>query len=72
MERHEAVAILKEIIHDHLGMPSIVLLERNKRGKFDLLFKAECNTPELKQFVAERNLALKEHELKGFCAIFKP
>ena len=72
MERHEAVAVLKEIISGKLGVPSVVVLERNKRGKFDLILKGECNPEAMKRFVAERNLGFKEDKEKGYCAIFKP
>jgi hypothetical protein len=72
MERHEAVAVLKEIINGNLGMPSIVALERNKHGKFDLKLKGDCDIQGLREFVAGRNLALKEDEEKGYCSIIKP
>ena len=45
---------------------------QNKRGKFDLVLKGDCDTLALRQFIAERNLTLRENEKKGFCAISKP
>lgn len=72
LERPEAVAVLKEIIHDHIVMPHGIFLKQNRRGKFDLVLKGDCDTLALRQFAAERNLALIEDAGKGFCAISKP
>jgi hypothetical protein len=64
--------LLKEIIDGNLGVPSVVSLERNKHGKFDLILRGECDTSGIRQFVIQRNLTFREDKEKGYCTIFKP
>ena len=72
MERHEAVELLKQLIAQHLVVPSLVALEKNKHGKFDLILKGDCDTQALKEFLSQRYLIVKENNEKGYCVISKP
>ena len=72
MKREEAVALLKELIMLNLAMPSVVDLERNNHGRFDLIINADCNLPALRQFIAEKKFVLVEDKQKGYCVISKP
>ncbi len=71
MQRHEAVAILKEIINCNLAMPSIVALEKNKRGTFNLIMKADCDAKSIRQFTDEKNLTVELDNERGYCIISK-
>lgn len=70
MERHQAVALLKEIITYDLTQPTIVYLGENS-GKFELVLKTDCNKS-LQNFVAEKGLKWRLREDMGFCIIYKP
>ena len=72
MERKEAIALLKEIVGNSLCLPSLVYLKENKRGKFVLVFKGDCDTVALKQFAAEKNLTIREETEKACWLITKP
>jgi hypothetical protein len=72
LERSKAVALLKEMIVLNLVLPSIIDLEPNKHGKFDLILKGDCDTQSFRQFIAERKLELEENKEKGYCIISKP
>ena len=72
MERREAVALLKELVSNNLAIPSLVALKENRRGKFELFLKCDCDLPLLRQFLAEKNLMLTEDKEKGSCVISKP
>ena len=68
MERKEAIAMLKELLNLDLIEPYLVALNKIQGG-FNLMFKADCNLPELKEFMATKNLVI--YEEKGFCVITK-
>ena len=70
MERKEAIALLRELVDRNLAQPSIVSIDKNERGGFNLVIKDDCQM--IKQFIAEKKLAIKEDKEKGFCIIFKP
>lgn len=72
LERKEATSLLKEIIGLNLLLPSLIDLEPNKHGKFDLLFKGDCDTQAFKQFIADRKLCVSEDTKKGYFVISKP
>lgn len=72
MDRKEAVALLRELIIRNLALPSLVSLQENKHGKFDLVMKADCDSQPLIQFIAEKNLVLTENKKNGYCVISKP
>ena len=72
MERKQAIGLLKEIVAQNLVRPSLVALTVNKHNKFDLMLKGDCDVQELREFVGEKALAVKEDEEKGFCIIYKP
>jgi len=72
LERHEAVALLKELVGLHLAPLSVISIQRNSRGRFDLIVKTDCGTPEFIQFIAERNLAVQADKENGYCTISKP
>ena len=72
MERKEAVALLKEIVTNNLAQPSFASIEKNKRGTFSLIIKNEYDLQALKQFITEKNLALKENTEEGYFVIYKP
>jgi len=70
LERKEAIALLRELVDRNLAQPSIVSIDKNERGGFNLVIKDDCQM--IKQFIAEKKLAIKEDKEKGFCIIFKP
>ena len=72
LERSEAAALLKELIVLNLALPSLVDLKPNKHGKFALILKGDCDIQALRQFMAERKLAIEENKEKGYCIISKP
>jgi hypothetical protein len=72
LDRQEAVALLKELITLNLALPTVVFLQENKRGKFDLVIKADCNSPQLTKFIAEKNFVLSENKENSYCIISKP
>jgi hypothetical protein len=72
LERSEAVTLCKELIVLNLAVPYLVDLEPNKHGKFDLILKGDYDIQALRQFIAERKLAMEEDKEKGHCIISKP
>ena len=72
MERKEAVDLLKQIIEKNLAEPSFISIEKNHGGRFNLVMKDECDSRELRDFVAEKKLTVKVDEEKGYCVIHKP
>jgi hypothetical protein len=70
LERHQAVALLKEIITHDLAQPTAVYVRENK-GKFELVMKDDCD-PALQNFIAERGLKWRVNKEMGVCIIFKP
>ena len=71
MERSEAVALLKELIVLNLALPSLVDLEPNKHGKFNLILKGDYDIQALRRFITERKLAMEENKEKGYCIVSK-
>ena len=69
MERHQAVALLKEIITLELAQPSAVYIRENK-GKFELVMKVDCS-PGLQNFIAKRGLMWRVRQDMGVCIIYK-
>jgi hypothetical protein len=55
-----------------LVLPSFVSVEKNKQGTFSLTMKANGNIPDIKSFLANRDLVLSEDKEKGLCTICKP
>jgi hypothetical protein len=72
LERNQAVILLKEMISSGLAVPSIVTLEKTINGKYALVLKDEFESQAIKQFVAERHLAIKMDTQKGWCTIYRP
>ena len=70
MERHQAIALLKEIITHDLAQPTAVYVRENK-GKFELIMKDDCNAP-LQNFIAEKGLKWRTRVDLGVCIIYKP
>jgi hypothetical protein len=66
LERSEAVALLKELIALNLALPFLVDLKPNKQGKFDLIFKGDCDFQALRQFIAEKKLMIVENKERGY------
>ncbi|MGA2386924.1 MAG: hypothetical protein ABSG33_10370 [Candidatus Bathyarchaeia archaeon] len=71
MERKEAVALLRELVNNNLAESSLVSIEKNPSGDFNLIMKDYCGTKELKLFVAGKNLKIDVDEQKGYCIIHK-
>jgi hypothetical protein len=65
------VALLKELIDNNLARPSVVMLKKNKRGKFELHMKDECDTEAIREFVHKKKLEIKKDTEKGYCIIYK-
>ena len=61
-----------ELISLNLALPTLVTLKKNKYGAFDLVLEADYDVQALKDFIGEKNLALKIDEEKGFCVISNP
>ncbi len=59
MQRKLIVALLKELLELNLVSPSIVSIDKNEGGNFDLLMKADGDAEALEQFIDEKNLVLK-------------
>jgi len=72
LERKEAVALLKELITGDLAQPFLVSLNENKRGKFDLVVKDDCNIQAIRRFALGKNFHVEVDEEKGYCFIHKP
>jgi len=70
LERHQTVALLKEIIALALAEPTAVYI-RDNMGKFELVIKDDCS-PELQKFLEEKGLKLRRREDMGVCIIYKP
>jgi hypothetical protein len=69
LERHQVVALLKEIIALDLAQQTAVYVRENK-GKFELIIKDECNPP-LQNFIAEKGLKWKERKDMDVCIIYE-
>jgi hypothetical protein len=72
LDRHEAVALIKELIGLNLVQPHFISLRENSHAKYDLVVVGNCSSLVLKNFLAQKNLAIKDDSNKGFCVIFKP
>ena len=72
MERKGAVALLKELMQDQLVYPTLVSLEQNKVGQFDIMMRVMGDTQALKQFVGEKNLMLEENPEKCYRILSRP
>lgn len=72
MERHEAIAVLKELICANLIQPTMVYLKQTKIGHYEIIIKGECDPVEVKQFITKKNLTMLVDEEKGICRIHKP
>ncbi len=71
MERHEALALLRELVENKVSQPSFVSIRENQNGKFNLILKDDYSSEELKQLAAQKNLLVEVDE-KGYCIIRKP
>ena len=67
MKREEAIATLRELISLGLVNPSFASLDSIK-GNFSLMIDADCDLPQLRQFIRERNLLV--HKERGYCVVF--
>lgn len=72
MERHEAATILKRLLRLDLVRPSLVSIELNKHGKYNLEIKGDYDKQAITEFLKENKLAMKEDTEKGICLIYKP
>jgi hypothetical protein len=70
LERHQAVALLKEIATHDLAQPTAVYVRENN-GKFELVMKDDCRPP-LQNFIAEKGLKWRVNKEMGVCIIYKP
>ena len=70
LERKEAVSLLRHLIEQQIIQTSLVSIEKNKGGGFELFLKVDCELLRLKQFLAEKNLAIREE--RGYCVIYRP
>jgi hypothetical protein len=69
LERHQAIALLKEIITLDLVQPTAVYV-REDCGKYELVLKADCDKP-LQNFIAEKGLKWRLRTDMGVCIIYK-
>ena len=72
MERKEAVDLIKELIRLNLAHPSFVDLEKNERGTYSVVLKANGDLNQIRTFLAKTDLALLEDIEKDTCTIYKP
>ncbi len=70
MERHQAVALLKEFIIYDLAQPTAVYV-REIQGRFELVMKDDCK-PSLQNFIEEKGLKWRVNKDMGVCVIYKP
>ena len=70
LERHQAVALLKEIATLDLAQPTAVYIRENN-GKFELVMKDDCR-PLLQNFIAEKGLKWRVNKEMGVYIIYKP
>ena len=71
LKRNEAVSLLKELINSGLAAPTVVSLDENKHGKFDLKISGDYSAIELKAFLAKKKLTVLEDKAKAHCTIYK-
>jgi hypothetical protein len=69
LERHQAVALLKEIVALELAQPTGVYV-REYNGESELALQADCSQATQK-FVAEKGLTWRLRKDMGVCAIYK-
>jgi hypothetical protein len=69
LERHQAVALLKEIFALELTQPTGVYV-RKSNGEFELVLQADCSQA-LQKFVAEKGLTWRLRKDMGVCVIYK-
>ena len=72
LDRHEAVALLKELNDLNIVHPSFVAIEKRKHGSFVIVIKGDCDIRALKELVAEKNLAIETDKGKDTVTIFEP
>ena len=72
LDRHEAVALLKELNGLNIIQPSFVTIEKSKQGGFVIVIKGEYDIRALKELVAEKNLAIETNKGKDTITIYEP
>jgi len=72
LDRHGAVALLRELNDLNIVHPSFVAVEKRKHGGFVIVIKGDCDIRALKEFVAEKNLAIETDKVKDTITIFEP
>ena len=70
MERHQTIALLKEIVTHDLAQPTAIYIRENK-DKFELIMKDDCRPP-LQNFIKEKGLKWRVRKEMGVCIIYKP
>jgi hypothetical protein len=72
VERKEAVALIRELIRLNLAHPSFIDIEKNERGTYSIVLKANGDVNQIRAFLAKTDLLLLEDMEKGTCTIYKP
>jgi len=72
LERKEAIALLKELIIRFLVSPSLVAINENNTGDFNLMVKGEYDNQALIEFIDKNKLLLEKNSEKGYLLISKP
>jgi len=72
LDRADAIALLKELVSLHLVQPSLIMVKKNADGSSSLVIKVNGNIQSVRQFVAEKNLAMEENQKTGYFIIFEP
>ena len=72
MKREQAVALVKELVANHLILASWLSIDKREAGGYELHLKGDYDLSMLDAFLLKHNLAEKENEEKGFLVIFKP
>jgi len=72
LDRHEATALLKELIGAGFTEPSFVVLKENRRGAFDLVMKDDYDLEKIQAFISDKNLVVNVDKTKGYCTICRP
>ena len=72
VKREQAVALVKELVANHLILATWLSVDKRETGGYELHFKGDYDRSMLDEFLLKHNLAREENEEKGFLVIFKP
>ncbi len=71
MLRQQAIALLKELVADHLIQTSWVSIEERTPNSYELKFNGDCDRSLIDPILQNHNLTIKEDKDKGYFVIFE-